>query len=83
MPADENGEFEIFTRWKEEVHYQEDNRSFSFPAGWGVSPPVLYVPSIRLWEAVMPDWLRGRRTQVVGRLGKFSEHSLEDTDDWP
>ena len=83
MTRYEDGKFEIYTQWKEEVYYQEDDQRLSFPAGWGVSPPTLYVPSVRIWDAVMPEWLRGRRTQVVARLAKHSEHVLEDTEDWP
>ena len=83
MTAYEDGKFEIYTQWKEEVCYKEGDQTLSFPAGWGVNPPSLYVPSDRIWDEVMPDWLRGRRAEVAARLAKYSEHVLEDTDDWP
>jgi hypothetical protein len=70
--------FRIEYRWKEEVVYWEGSRGFLFDAGWGVEPPVLYVPSPDVWQDVMPDWLRDRRGIVVQRLEQHSEHVLMD-----
>lgn len=50
-------------------------------AGWGVEPPVLYVPSAGLWDRVGPPWLLGRRAEVVNRLAQRSKHLVQDTDD--
>lgn len=37
--------YRVELRWKEEVLYWEDRRGFAFDAGWGSTPPTLYVPS--------------------------------------
>lgn len=50
-------------------------------AGWGVEPPVVYVPSAALWDQVVPPWLLGRRVEVVDRLAQRSKRVVEDTDD--
>ena len=63
---------------KEVVVYWEGDRGFSFDAGWGVTPGVLYVPSATIWSEVMPDWLRGRRDEVVARLRDHSSHHLAE-----
>lgn len=71
--------FRIQQKWKEEVLYREGERSFSFDAGWGVAPPVLYVPTAELWAQVMPAWLRDRRDEVLDRLRHASGHVIEET----
>jgi len=73
-------EFLIQHRWKEQVAYWEGERGFVFDAAWGVTPPILYVPSPDVWAEVVPTWLRGRRDQVVRRLRRRSGHVLEETD---
>jgi hypothetical protein len=55
-------------RWKEEVIYWEGDRGFMFDGGWGVDPPVTYVPDAASWDAFVPEWMRGRREEIVGRL---------------
>lgn len=60
--------------------YWEDAGGFLFDAGWGVSPPVLYVPSAAVWLETMPGWLRERRDIVIDRLTENSGHTLV-TDD--
>jgi hypothetical protein len=70
--------FEIEHRWKEEVIYWESEQGFLFDAGWGVNPPVLYIPSVAIWREVMPDWCRERRDEVVARLREHSQHALQE-----
>jgi hypothetical protein len=75
MTADD---FTIEFRWKEEVIYWESDRGFVFDGGWGVDPPVTYVPDSDAWDRVMPPWLRGRRDQVVERLRAEPGHIVKD-----
>ncbi len=75
-----NDAYEIELRWKEEVVYWEGDRGFSMDAGWGVEPPVVYVPSTALWDRVVPPWLLGRRAEVVDKLVQRSKHVVRDTD---
>ena len=70
--------FRIEYRWKEQVVYWEGRRGFLFDGGWGVGPAILYVPSPDVWQDVMPDWLRDRRSVVVQRLERHSKHVLTD-----
>jgi hypothetical protein len=53
-------------RWKEEtVITDEVGRTFIFDGGWGVSPPVAYVPLEADWVRCVPDWLSHRRVEVI------------------
>ena len=74
-PSDDGYSIEL--RWKEEVIYWEGQRGYVFPGGWGVTPPVTYVPSAEVWDDVVPPWLRGRRSEVVSRLEEDDRHVIE------
>jgi hypothetical protein len=76
----DGGTYRIESRWKEEVVYWEGERGFVFNAAWGVRPPILYLPSDRLWDRAVPDWLKWRRVEVVQRLSAHSGHVVEETD---
>jgi hypothetical protein len=76
----DGGSYRIESRWKEEVVYWEDCRGVVFDAGWGVKPPVLYVPTAAFWDQIVPSWLRGRRDQVIERLREHSGHVVEATE---
>ena len=50
------------THWKEEFHIHDENdRTFCFSCGWGVEPPVAYLPSEADWQRCTPVWLHDRR----------------------
>jgi hypothetical protein len=70
-------------RWKEEIIYWEDDRGYIFDGGWGADPPVTYVPSPERWDEVVPDWLRGRRDEVVSRMAQEPGHVLKDDPAFP
>lgn len=54
------------TEWKEVlIVSDEDGRSFCFDCGWGVEPPVAYLPSDADWPDCVPPWLHGRRDEVI------------------
>ena len=78
--ARSDGEYEVEPRWKEEVVYWEGARGFVLDAGWGVDPPVVYVPSAALWDRVVPAWLRHRRAEVVPRIAQGSRHLVKEID---
>ena len=80
LPPDADHEIEL--RWKEEVVYWEGENGYVLDGGWGVEPPVLYVPTAALWDDVVPPWLRGRRAEVLGRLARRSHHVIEETDQY-
>lgn len=68
---------------KELFEYREGDAHYFFGAGWGVKPPVLYVPRAEMWDQVMPEQFRGRREQILERLLRFREtrrHVLEVSD---
>ena len=77
MKSEGGDGFDVEPRWRELVIYWEGDKGYAFPAGWGVDPPVLYVPNEEAWARSMPGWLRGRRSEVVARLAAFSRHRLE------
>jgi len=74
-------DFEIEFRWKEEVIYWEGRRGVVLLGGWGVDPPVTYVPDLATWDRVVPDWLRGRHDDVVQRLRDEPGHVVEEEHD--
>jgi hypothetical protein len=76
------GVAEVEFRWKEEVIYWEGNRGFVFDGGWGVAPMVTYIPDEATWDDVVPDWLVGKRQQVVERLALEPGHVLKATSDY-
>ncbi|MGD0808716.1 MAG: hypothetical protein ABSA91_03300 [Acidimicrobiales bacterium] len=77
--ASGRGPYRVEFRWKEEVIYWEGDRGFVFDGGWGVSPPVTYVPTPELWDEVVPSWMKGRRDEVVARLRAHPGHVLAET----
>lgn len=55
--------------WKEILTVtDEDGESFVFSCGWGVEPPVAYVPAEADWRRCMPAWLHGRRDEVIALM---------------
>lgn len=78
MDHGEEKTFEVQGRWKEEVLYWEGSRGYLFDAGWGVSPPVLYVPSDEEWDSVTAEWMIGRREEIVARLVEHSGHVVRE-----
>lgn len=53
-------------RWKEEIVVgDEAGQSFVVDCGWGVDPPVAYVPSMQDWKRCMPAWLWERRDELI------------------
>ena len=55
--------------WTEIINVtDEDAQAFTFSCGWGVEPPVAYIPAESDWRRTMPPWLHERRTEVVALL---------------
>jgi hypothetical protein len=73
--------YEVEFRWKEYVIYWEGRRGVVFDAAWGVGPLVTIVPDEASWDRKVPDWLHGRRDEVVARLRAKSEHLLKEERD--
>lgn len=74
-------DFDVEFRWKEQVVYWEGDRGCVFEGGWGVDPVVTVVPDASTWDLVVPDWLRGRRDEVCGRLRAQTGHVLQEERD--
>lgn len=72
----ESTAFEIEFRWKEEVVYWEGHRGFLFDGAWGSDPLLTFVPTEARWDLVVPDWLAGRRSEVIKRLIAEPGHVL-------
>ena len=70
--------------WKEILTVtDEDGRSFTFYCGWGVEPPVAYVPAEADWGRTMPGWLHERRADVITLLESMGHVVDEGTyRDW-
>lgn len=74
----DGGSFRISYEWKEMLTYWEANQGFVFDCAWGVDPGNVYVPSALSWDSVVPNWLVGRRAEVIERLAKYSGHIVKD-----
>lgn len=68
--------FEIEFRWKEEVVYWEGSKGCVFPGAWGRDVPITIVPDETSWDRVVPNWMTGRRAEVVGRLAADTRHQV-------
>lgn len=71
-------EWELSLQWKEEAYYWEGKRGYLFMGGWGVIPPVTYVPDAEHWDANVPAWMRGRRDEILARLRSSPHHVVEE-----
>lgn len=76
MSVFDDGNFRIEAVWKELVEYWEGDRGYVFDAAWGVEPGNLYVPAPEDWDAATPEWMNGRRDEIVARLIAFSHHNV-------
>lgn len=66
------------TEWKEVlIVTDEDGRSFTFSCGWGVEPPVAYVPSPADWPRCVPPWLGPRRDEVIAVM-RHHQHIVDE-----
>ena len=66
------------TRWKEElIVTDEAGRSFCFDCGWGVDPPVAYLPEPKDWRRCVPGWLHDRRDEVISVM-KAQHHVVHE-----
>ncbi|BCY07065.1 hypothetical protein [Actinoplanes sp. L3-i22] len=59
---------------REEIRYWEDDRSYGF--FW--SPGLIAVPDEDKWSKVMPDWLLGRRDEVLANLRQHTNCKIEE-----
>lgn len=64
--------------WKEIVVVSdEEGRTYVVSCGWGVEPPVAYIPSAATWRERVPDWLHDRREEVIAVLESL-QHVVAD-----
>lgn len=64
--------------WKETVLLLDEyGRSFTIECGWGVQPPIAYVPPQDAWQRCTPDWLWNRREEAIEALRRI-DHFIED-----
>jgi hypothetical protein len=78
---DDRRAFRVETHGREAIAYWEGDRAFLFDAAWGAKPRTLFVPAAELWDDVVPEWLRGRREEIVRRLAAETGHRIEPTDE--
>ncbi len=65
-------------QWKEIIIVtDEDERTFVFTCGWGVTPPVAYVPAEADWQRCVPPWLLDRRPEVIALMESMG-HVVHD-----
>lgn len=60
--------FDFREEWKERLVYREDGKEFTFTCGWGTTPGVVYVPAANAWNYVTPEWMHGRRDEIIERI---------------
>lgn len=79
MAGYEGDGFAIEFEWKETIRYWEGSRGYLLDGGWGGDPLVLDVPAPEIWDARVPEWMRGRRDEIVARLVAHSGHRVVDS----
>ncbi|MQM26295.1 hypothetical protein [Glycomyces albidus] len=67
--ADKSG-YGFREEWKERLVYSEPGGSYTFECGWGdfSRPYHVYVPAAESWDRSMPEFMRGRRDEILERL---------------
>jgi hypothetical protein len=65
-----DADYSFKEKWKEELIYTEPGGTYSFNCGWGdfTRPFSVGVPTAEYWDRAMPDFMRGRRDEILGRL---------------
>jgi hypothetical protein len=67
-----------YTQWKELLIVEDEiGNNFCFMCGWGVEPPVAYIPPPDDWAKCVPEWLRERRDEVIDEMKK-QKHLVEE-----
>jgi hypothetical protein len=56
---------------RETLVAREDDCWLRIECAWGVDPSVAFLPSASEWEGVVPDWLLGRRAELVEVIEQF------------
>ena len=59
------------------LRYSEGGEFLDFDRdpGGSATPAIVWVPSPKQWREIMPDWAKGRRTEILARLWP---HATED-----
>ncbi|MFM8413178.1 MAG: hypothetical protein ACKOCX_00465 [Planctomycetota bacterium] len=66
--------------WKEIIVVSdEEGRTYVVNCGWGVEPPVAYIPAAAMWRAKVPAWLHDRRDEVITVLESLHHVVEEET----
>jgi hypothetical protein len=65
-------ELTVSVHGKEMLLLQESDKWCIIDCGWLSNPPHAYLEAPEDWDARMPDWLRGRRDEVIALLATFS-----------
>lgn len=64
--------------WKEVlIVTDEAGHSFTFSCGWGVEPPVAYLPAAADWIRCVPPWLGERRDEVITVMQQMGHQVAE------
>ena len=57
------------------IKYIEGEKFLEFNVDPGLkSPTVIHIPSQDKWDKEMPEWARGRRAEILGRVRPKCEH---------
>jgi hypothetical protein len=61
-------------QWKELLVYTEAGGTYTFLCGWGnfQRPYSVGVPTAETWDRAMPEFMHGRRDEILGRLRKWA-----------
>jgi hypothetical protein len=56
------------------LRYLEGDRSLDFDRepGGNATPGIVWVPSPKRWREIVPDWAKGRRTEILTRLRSYA-----------
>jgi len=57
------------------IKYMEGRDSIEFQVDPGLkTPTIIHIPSQVRWDSELPEWVRGRRDEIIGRIKEKTAH---------
>jgi hypothetical protein len=71
---DPDADYTFKEEWKELLVYTDPGGTYTFLCGWGnfERPFSVGVPTAEYWDRGMPEFMRGRRDEILDRLRKWA-----------
>lgn len=76
---DRDADYSFKEEWKELLVYTDPGGTYTFLCGWGdfTRPFSVGVPTAEYWDRAMPDFMCGRRDEILDRLRKWAGNNYD------